>query len=187
MATYSRTRRKQLLEEVEGYLDLTMVLSNQFPLSNAARDRIANRALTTLQKLEQDAQDSPKALRYKGEALRVMERFEEAIEPLTAAKNSEPENISVLLALGWCYKRLGKIDSAIQALEDALACCPDEAIIHYNLACYWSLENNVPLALVYLAQSFDLDPEYRCTVAEEAEFDSLRYHAEFVAVTSVLV
>ncbi len=187
MATYSRIQRQQLLQEVEGYLDLAMVLADRYPLSPETRDRIANRALETLAKLEPATQESAIGLHLKGQAYRVMERFAEAIPPLTAAKNAEPENIHILLALGWCHKRLDRIDSAIQALEDALAVCPDEAIIHYNLACYWSLANNIPLALIYLSQSFDLDPDYREMVHDEPDFDPMRDHPEFVALLNVIV
>lgn len=187
MTTYARTRRQQLLQEIEGYLDLAMVLSDRYQPTDAARDRLAQRALATLGKLEPKTQNSAVGLHLKGQAYRVMERHSEAVEALRAAKELDPENMVTLLALGWCYKRLGKIDAAIQALEDALACCPDEAIIHYNLACYWSLAKNVPLALVYLSQAFDLDPEYRDMVADEKDFDPLREHPEFVALTSVIV
>lgn len=187
MTTYARTKRQQLLQEVEGYLDLAMVLSDRYRLTTGARDRIANRALHTLEKLERKTRESAVGLHLKGQAYRVMERFEEAVDALLAAKELDPENVLTLLALGWCFKRLGKIDAAIESLEDALACCPDEAIIHYNLACYWSLAKNVPLALVYLSQAFDLDPDYRDMVTDEADFDPLRQHPEFVALTSVIV
>ena len=185
--TYSRIQRQQLLQEVEGYLDLAMVLADQYPLSIEARDRIALRALNTLDRLEKSTQESSVGLHLRGQAYRVLEQYDKAIPPLTAAKEAEPENIHILLALGWCYKRLNKIDAAIQSLEDALAVSPDEGIIHYNLACYWSLAKNVPLALVYLSQSFDLEPEYRDQVANEPDFDPLRDHPEFVALTSVSV
>ena len=187
MATYVRTRRQQLLQEVEGYLDLAMVLSDRYRPSDSSRDRLALRALHTLQKLEPRTQTSAIGLHLKGQAYRVMEHYEEAVEALLGAKELDPENVVTMLALGWCFKRLGKVDAAIQSLEDALACCPDEAIIHYNLACYWSLAKNVPLALVYLSQAFDLDPDYRDMVADEEDFDPLRQHPEFVALTSVIV
>ena len=187
MAPYSRIQRQQLLQEVEGYLDLATVLSDRYPLSLGARDRIANRALNTLEKLGPDVRDSAIGMELRGRAYRVMERYAEAIEPLTAAKEADPENIHVLLTLGWCYKRVDRIDAAIQALEDALAVKPDEAIILYNLACYWSLANNVPLALFYLSRAFDLDPDYRDMVAEETDFDPMRDHPEFVAIMDVIV
>ena len=187
MATYTRIRRQQLLQEAEGYLDLALVLSDKLPLSTAVRDRIAGRALDTLQKLERKAQNSAQALWLKGQALRIMERYREAIDPLRRAADQEAGNMQAHLALGWCYKRIDKIDYAIQALEDALACEHNDAIVHYNLACYWSLANNVGLALVYLAQAFDLDPDYRDMVANEPDFDPVRNHPEFVALTSVIV
>lgn len=187
VTTYARTKRQQLLQEAEGYLDLAMVLSEQYRLTPASRNRIATRALDTLARLEPKTRESATGLRLKGQAYRVMERFDEAVEVLTLAKELEPESVVTLLAIGWCQKRLGNIECAIEALEDALACCPDEAIVHYNLACYWSLAKNVPLALVYLSQSFDLDPEYRDMVADEKDFDPLREHPEFVAITSVIV
>ena len=46
---------------------------------------------------------------------------------------------------------LGRLDLAIETLQDALDIEPGEAILHYNLACYWSLANNVQLALDFLA------------------------------------
>lgn len=187
MTAYSRIQRQQLLQEAEGYLDLAMVLSDRYPLTTKARDRIAHRALETLERLTPSTRESAIGLHLKGQAFRVMERYDDAIGPLTAAKTDDPENIHTLLALGWCYKRTDQVDAAIQALEDALALCPDEAIIHYNLACYWSLAQNFPLALAYLAQSFDLDPDYRDMVTHEADFDGLRNHPEFVALTGVIV
>lgn len=164
-----------------------MVLADKYPLTPSTRDRVAKRALSTLEGLSEKTQNSALGLHLRGQAYRVMENYEAAIAPLSAARSAEPDNVHILLALGWCYKRVDKIDAAIQVLEDALARHPDAAIIHYNLACYWCLAQNTPLALVYLAQSFDLDPEFRDLVGDESDFDALRNHPEFVALTSVIV
>ena len=51
------------------------------------------------------------------------------------------------MALGWCFKRVGQLDEAIGALEHAIAVDPSEAVLHYNLACYWSLARNRRRAL----------------------------------------
>lgn len=187
VTTYARIQRQQLIQEVEGYLDLAMVLSDRYPLSSETRDRIVQRALNTLDRLEPETRESAVGLHLLGQALRVTERYEEAIVPLTAAKDSDPENIHILLSLGWCYKRIDRIEAAIQVLEDALAVSPEEAIILYNLACYWSLANNVPLALFYLSRAFDIEPDYRDMVAEEPDFDPMRDHPEFLAIMDVIV
>ena len=41
----------------------------------------------------------------KGEALRRLNRFREAIGPLETAASLRPSDSGVALALGWCYKR----------------------------------------------------------------------------------
>ncbi len=45
----------------------------------------------------------------------------------------------IAFALGWCYKRLARLDLAIHSLEQALVDDPECALLHYNLACYSSL------------------------------------------------
>ena len=55
---------------------------------------------------------------------------------------AEPRNVRIYLALGWCYKRIHRLDLAIETLEEALEIDSNPAlnrgILHYNLACYWS-------------------------------------------------
>ena len=106
---------------------------------------------------------------------------------LREAAEIEPQNIHIRLSLGWCYKRCRRLDLAIQALEEALEADASHAIIHYNLACYWSLAGNVKLAVAYLAQAFDLEPEYRDLVQDERDFDPIRNHPHFQALTAVIV
>jgi tetratricopeptide (TPR) repeat protein len=187
MSAYSRIRRQQLLQEAEGYLELVTVLGEDWTLSPLVRDRVARRALSTLSRLGDSDALHHHALHLKGQAHRVMGQYHEAIEPLRQAVDLDPDNIQIYLALGWCYKRIGKLDLAIQSLEDALDADRNEGIIHYNLACYWSLARNVGLTLAYLAQAFELDANYRDKVADEPDFDPVRNHPEFVALTSVIV
>jgi Flp pilus assembly protein TadD len=187
VARYEQSRRQQALSEAEGYLDLISGLGDWEPDSQV-RDRLAERALEVLQQLSREtAWRRGQVLFLKGQALRLMKRYREAIEPLTESSQVDPENLHVWLALAWCHKRSGRLDLAIQSLEEALALEPDEAIVHYNLACYWSLANNPLLAVAYLARSFDLDSNYRDLVGSERDFDPIRNHPDFLALTSVIV
>jgi tetratricopeptide (TPR) repeat protein len=182
-----RIRRKRAFREAEGYLDLATVFEDRWPLSPAVRNRLAERTLEVLGALGDSADHSSRALFLRGQALLLMEQFQEATVPLKAATEIEPENVHTWLALGWCYKRLGRLDLAIQSLEEALAVEPDLAIVHYNLACYWSLAKNSKLAVNYLANAFDLDPHYRDKVSREPDFDNIRSHPHFLALTTVIV
>ena len=188
MTTLDRHIRQQLLREAEGYLELVTVLGERYEVTTKVRENLVHRALKLLRRMKDESQVSDfETLYLEGEALRTLQRYEEAIRPLTAASHRDPTNIHVCLALAWCYKRIARLDMAIESLEEALVVDPTEPILYYNLACYWSLAGNVRQAVRYLAESFDLDPNYRDLTAEESDFDPIRDDPAFQAVTSVIV
>ncbi len=123
----------------------------------------------------------------RGEALCAMGLFREAIRPLEDAADLAPSNLHVWVALAWCYKRTGQLSFAIQALESGLDAHPDEALLHYNLACYWSLGGNKDRALQYLEQAIELDSRFRDMTADEPDFDPIRTDPRFQTITSVIV
>lgn len=187
MSDFSRVRRQQILREAEGCLDLMLLCPDRWQPQPATRDVLAERTLQLLDQEPFNGSQRARALYLKGQVFRAMERYDEAVVPLRKSAEQDPENIHIWLALGWCYKRCGRLDLAIQALERALAADDTEAIIFYNLACYWSLAKNPKLALPYLARAFDLDPAYRDHVATESDFDAIRNHPDFQQLTSVIV
>jgi len=176
-----------MLSEAEGYLDLITVLSDRWSLSAAVRDRVGERILALLDPLESAPDLIGEVMLLKGLTLRTMERYGEAIEPLSLAGDEDPENLHIWLALGWCYKRTGRLDLAIRSLEEALAAEPREAIVHYNLACYWSLADNAPVAIEFLSRALQIDPAFRDLVADEPDFDRIRDQPQFQHITSVIV
>ena len=182
-----RIRRQQILREAEGYLDLITVFGERMPCRPDVRDSVARRILDTLDRIDNPGGLKGHVLYLRGQALRAMERYVEAVPPLSEAAEIEPQNIHIRLSLAWCYKRCRRLDLAIQTLEDALESDPAYAIVHYNLACYWSLAGNVRLAVTYLSQAFELEPNYRDLVAGERDFDPVRNHPHFQALTTVIV
>jgi tetratricopeptide (TPR) repeat protein len=178
-------RRRQAIGEAEGYLDLALGLADQWPLPAKLRDQLAERAISALARVSGTPGAQAHVLYLTGLAYRIMERYEEALGPLRASADLDPRSVPVWLALGWCYKRVRRLDEAIRALEHALVVGQGEAIVHYNLACYWSLAGRPEQAIPYLAQSFDLDPRYRELVAGEVDFDSIRDLPDFQAVLGV--
>lgn len=131
-------------------------------------------ALRILQSRDEWPRMAFEASFLKGEALRSLERYREALGALDVAASLRPDDIGVALAQGWCYKRTNRLAEAVDALERAAQSEPDNALIHYNLACYWSLAANPSRALAELAVALDLDPELRRLIAEESDFNALR-------------
>lgn len=172
MATTDRLRLKRLIREAEGYLELGM----------------PKHALEVIQRADKPQVASSHQLLYlEGEALRALERHKEAIVPLRKAVDLSPSDVHAWLALAWCYKRVGRLRLAVRALRSALEVEPDLAILHYNLACYYSLLGHKRAMLECLAHAFSLDANYRDLVGDERDFDPFRDDADFQALTSVIV
>jgi tetratricopeptide (TPR) repeat protein len=85
----------------------------------------------------------------------------------------------VALALGWCYKRTNRLAQAIDALDAARRYDPENPLLHYNLACYWSLAGNSAKAIDELSFALKLDPKLRDQIADEPDFYKLRGNSSF--------
>ena len=159
--------RERKLEAACGYLELNMP-------EHALRelDRIAD----------------PEAIpfefnRLRGEALRTASQFEPALEAYARALAEQPEDLSVLMGMAWCYKRTGQLPRAIAAMEQAYRAHPKEPIVLYNLACYFSLGGEKAQALSWLGRALRMESSLRKLISDEPDFDSLRNDPDFQYVT----
>ena len=162
----NRIRRAKVLREIEGYLELGL----------------AGRALCALGRLGDPTDFDVHTLRLWGEALRMLERYDEAIVPLQQAADAAPDDIRIRLGLGWCYKRTGHLDLAIESLERAVCCEPNKALLHYNLACYWSLAGSKRHALTCLSRAIRIDTSCVDMIDDEPDFDPIRFDPDFQAL-----
>jgi len=179
--TQNRILLTRAIEEAEGYTDLGQ------DCSEPMRSGMLEHALRALQRRGSLVHANGRACYLLGEAFRELKRYEEALLPLQRSADLMPDDIHVWLALGWCYKRTGQLAKAIESLERAVKVDSSEAILHYNLACYWSLARNRTLALHYLSRALEIDCNFRDMVVDEPDFNALRDDADFIALTSVIV
>jgi Flp pilus assembly protein TadD len=168
MAQLTRDRIVRQLDAAEGYLMLGLPW----------------RALEILQARPDWATMQFEASLLTGEALRSLERYHEALKPLEAAALLKPGDIGAAIALGWCYKRTHRLAQAIDALERAVRVHPDEPLLHYNLACYWSLAANPRRALDELALALATEPGLRALIPDESDFQCLRGNPDFERLCS---
>ena len=167
MSQIFRDRIQRHLGEAEGYLMLNLPA----------------RALEILEQRSDWATMQFEASLLAGEALRALGRFRDALKPLEIAAKLRPADVAVAIALGWCYKRTHRLAQAIDALERAQRHNPEHALLHYNLACYWSLAGNAAKALDELSVALELEPELRSLIHEETDFNPLRGNPEFERLT----
>lgn len=178
--TQNRILLVRAIEEAEGYTELGFGMVGQL------RQLMLEHALRSLQRRGSLVHANGRACYLLGEALRELGRYEDALLPLERSADLVPDDIHVLLALGWCYKRTGQLAKAIEVLERAVKVDSGEAVLHYNLACYWSLARNRTLALRCLSQALEIDSNFRDLVSDEPDFNALRHDSGFIAITSVI-
>lgn len=164
-------QRKRWLTAAEGYLELDLPAQ----------------AIGSLTRLGDRAGWESHAHYLHGEALRSLERYEEAIHSFQKAQRDMPELIELYVSLAWCHKRTGRLDLAIETLEEALEVDATEALLYYNLACYWCLAGHKARVLRFLGKAFYLDGSYRDLVEDESDFDPMRSDPDFIELTSVIV
>lgn len=187
MAEQTRTQRRQLLQEAEGYLELAVCLDDRWPLDDEHRFHLTGRCLETLDKIE-DAKGRRALICYlRGQALRISNQFEEAIEALEQSWHLESHNVHTCLALGWCYKRTGRLEEAVEAMQLGLSVQPESAILHYNLACYFAILELPQKAVKHLAQAFKINESLKNLVDDEADFDPIRKNPSFMRLTEHVV
>lgn len=172
MKNTERIRLRFIRDEAVGYLLLEMPEH-----ALAALDRGG----------EHPTEFTAELLCLRGQSLQQLKRYREAIPIWQQASELDPDDIDPHLGLGWCYKRTGRVDLAIESLEKARQIEPENPLILYNLACYWSLQRNKEVALHFLAQAFQFDESYKYLVDEETDFDYLRDDPEFKALVSMIV
>lgn len=163
MSRNPKAKRDKLLAEAEGYLGLEM----------------PEHALASLLAIEDPENARFEVCFLRGEALRSMGRHARALESFQRAYAEQPGHVSLLLAMAWCYKRTDQLPRAITAMEQAYHVSPKEAVILYNLACYWTLAGNKAQALSWLGRALRMDKSLRKLIPHEHDFDALRHDPDF--------
>jgi tetratricopeptide (TPR) repeat protein len=169
MVKNARIRREKLLAAAEGYLFFDL----------------PRQALEALDAIA-DPERAPFAVNYtRGLALRQLGEHQAALEAFQRAQAEDPDHIAMLLAMAWCYKRTDRLARAISALEHAYRVDPSQAIVLYNLACYYALAGDKPQALSWLGRSLRMDKDLRKLIPEEHDFDLLRDDPDFEMIVGL--
>ncbi len=173
---------RQLLA-AQGYLELATGPAGRFGLAPALRRQTLRQALHLAAKCHVEKRHQPARHLLIGQSLRLLGKHRSAITSLRKASLDRWLRRDALLGLAWCQKRLGLIDEAITTITRALAAKPDDADLHYNLACYLALAMQPRAAIYELAWALELKPRLRTRANAEADFDSLRCFEAFAALT----
>lgn len=187
-ARKSETKKRQrAIRAAEGFLELMSMHENGLEIDVELAQPLADSVIKLVDGIEFPRGHQGYLTYLAGEASRIARRFDDAINWYQQTLEIEPDNVHCLLAVAWCYKRSSRLDDAIEAMHVAIEYEPDQAICHYNLACYLALKGETPGAITFLAQAFELQPEYRQMVEHEPDFDPIRDNDAFTEFLSPVV
>jgi Flp pilus assembly protein TadD len=163
MSERAKQKRVRRLEAAQGYLMLNM----------------PDHALKEVASIIDPHVDVFAVSSLRGEALRQKGDHASALISFRKASLESPENIQVMMMMAWCYKRTDQLHRAIAMMQRAYHVAPREAVVLYNLSCYFSLVGDKPNALSWLGRAIRIDGSLRKLIPDETDFDNLRRDPDF--------
>jgi len=97
-----------------------------------------------------------------------------------------PNYIECLMYLGNAYTAMGKYDEGLQIDLRLKKLRPCDSIVHYNLACSYSLLGKIKLSLTALGKSIELGYDDVQYIEDDADLDRLRDEEEYKILVNKL-
>lgn len=180
-----RFHGRQQLEQAEGYLDLVTIAASKLGVDGRLRRRFAVAALRTASAASVTSSDAWRRDLIVGQAWRVLSHHRRAAVPLLRVTRCQPAKPEAWIALGWCLKRMKRLDQAAAVLARGIWHLPDHAPLHYNLACYLGLLGQADNAVAELIWALDLEPRLKRRIERESDFDMIRLEPAFQAISQL--
>lgn len=179
----NRIGQQHLLRQAAGFLELgELLVQPDQPVPEASLPML-RRAVETIHAIAPPLRDQPETVLIEAESLRALGEFEAALPLFRRVASATPKRIEPWLGIGWCLKRLDRLDEAIETLRDGVQASPRQPVLHYNLACYLSLAGHVQPAIEHLTKAIAIDRRFRDLTQVEPDFDPIRSDPRFLAVT----
>ena len=100
MPESSPIKAKRALESAQGYLLL----------------ELPDAVMRELRHFVTAAETPLAAHQLRGEALRMRGDFEEALQSFEIVLQEKEDDLGVLMAMAWCFKRIDRLDKAIESM-----------------------------------------------------------------------
>ncbi|MBD2600733.1 tetratricopeptide repeat protein, partial [Microcystis viridis] len=114
----------------------------------------------------------------------VNQQFHLIVETCQQYKNKDNQTIDFWNVYAASLTCLGQYEEVEQILQKALAINPNHPNTNYNLACYYAIQDNIPLAVEYLAKAIQLRPSDREQAKKDSDFDKIRQDPRFIELIS---
>ncbi len=92
---------------------------------------------------------------------------------------NSPGFVQALAALGDLYTKAGRYQQGLAIDQRLILLCPDDPIVHYNLACSYSLCGNLPQALEALKRAVEFGYDDFKYMMKDEDLKSLMEDSQF--------
>jgi tetratricopeptide (TPR) repeat protein len=91
----------------------------------------------------------------------------------------DPTFVKALQVLGDDYTRRGKVKEGLRVDERLAELCPEDSMVHYNLACSYTLTEKFEEAISALERALNLGYRDFKWLARDPDLDNLRKHPAY--------
>ncbi len=112
------------------------------------------------------------------------QQFHLIVETCQQYKNKDNQTIDFWNVYAASLTCLGQYEDVEQILQKAIASNPNYPPTNYNLACYYAIQDNIPLAVEYLAKAIQLRSINREQAKKDPDFDKIRQDPRFIELIS---
>lgn len=91
----------------------------------------------------------------------------------------DPRHVEALQILGDDYTRRGRLHDGLRVDESLAQLRPDDALVHYNLACSYSLTAQIEPGLNALERSLTLGYRDFKWLNQDPDLENLRHHPHY--------
>jgi tetratricopeptide (TPR) repeat protein len=148
---------KQFFEVASGYAELGMFLD----------------ADSELEKIDPFNRAAPEILTLRISIYCGLEKWELMAEIAKRLTEFEPDNPEWPVLLAYATRRAISIETAKEILLNAESKFPKQAIIKYNLACYFCQTGDMNTAKNYLKKALEIDLNWRITALDDPDLQPL--------------
>ena len=97
-----------------------------------------------------------------------------------------PYFLECLMYLGNAYTAMGEYEKGLQIDVRLVKLKPEDPLVHYNLACSYSLLGNIKKSLAALSKAIELGYDDIKHMEEDEDLDSLKNEKEYKALINKL-
>src|SRR5260370_30589278 len=126
-----------------------------------------------IEKVDPYKRTAPEIVELHGAIYRGMKKWELMAAISKRLAEFQPDDVQWMVSFAYAVRRANSIEAAKEILLEAEQKFPKEAIIKYNLACYFCQLGNLESAREYLKRTFEINPNWRLQALEDEDLKPL--------------